>query len=83
MLEAGVTYIADRGYLSFPLLAAIVAAQAFFIVRAKSNLVYQRVKKMPIDLPAAVLHIFRHVTDQRVQLSNAKGQPMYRLVSSS
>jgi hypothetical protein len=81
MLEADVTYIADRGYLSFPLLAAIVTAQAFFIVRAKSNLVYQRVKKMPIDLPAAVLHIFRHVTDQRVQLSNAKGQPMYRLVS--
>jgi len=81
MLEAGVTYIADRGYLSFPLLASIVAAQAFFIVRAKSNLVYQRVKRMPVDLPAPVQHIFLHVTDQRVRLSNAKDQPIYRLVS--
>jgi hypothetical protein len=81
MLEAGVTYIADRGYLSFPLLAAIVAAQAFFVIRAKSNLVYQRVKRMPVDLPAAVQHIFRHVTDQQVRLSNAKDLPIYRLVS--
>jgi hypothetical protein len=81
MLEAGVTYIADRGYLSSPLLAAMAAAQAFFIVRAKSNLVYQRVKRMPVDLPTTVRHIFHHVTDQRVRLSNAKGRPIYRLVS--
>ena len=37
MLEVGVTYIADRGYLSFPLRAAIAAADAFFIIRAKAN----------------------------------------------
>lgn len=81
MLEAGVTYIADRGYLSFPLLAAIAAAQAFFIVRAKSNLVYTRVKRRPVTLPTTVRHIFHHVTDQRVRLTNAKGRPTYRLVS--
>lgn len=81
MLEAGVTYIADRGYLSFPLLAAIVTAQAFFIIRAKSNLVYQRVQRLPVDLPETVRHLFCHVTDQRVRLTNAQGQPRYRLVS--
>jgi hypothetical protein len=81
MLEAGVTYIADRGYLSFSLLAAIVAAQAFFIIRAKSNLVYRRVKRLPVDLPITVQHIFHHVTDQRVRLTNARGRPVYRLVS--
>jgi len=81
MLQAGVTYIADRGYLSFPLLAAIAAAQAFFVVRAKSNLVYKRVKRLPITLPTTVQHLFRHVTDQRVRLVNAKGRPIYRLVS--
>ena len=81
MLEAGVTYIADRGYLSFPLLAAIVAAQAFFIVRAKSNLVYTRVRRLPVTLPSTVQHLFQHVTDQYVRLSNAKGCPIYRLVS--
>ena len=81
MLEADVTYIADRGYLSFPLLAAIVAAQACFVIRAKSNLVYQRVKRLPVTLPTTVQHIFCHVTDQRVRLTNAKGRPVYRLVS--
>lgn len=81
MLEAGVTYIADRGYLSFSLLAAIVTAQAIFIIRAKSNLVYQRVERLPVDLPETVRHLFCHVTDQRVRLSLAQGRPLYRLVS--
>jgi len=80
MLEAGVTYIADRGYLSFALLAAIAAAEAFCVVRAKANLVYKRVEKLPVDLPVGVRHLFRHVTDQRVRLKNAKGRPVYRLV---
>ena len=81
MLEAGVTYIADRGYVSFPLMAAIAAADAFFIIRAKANLVYQRVERLPVTLPDTVRHIFLHVTDQRVRLTNAKGKPIYRLVS--
>jgi len=80
MLEAGVTYIADRGYLSFALLAIITAAEAFFVVRAKANLVYKRMEKLPVDLPASVQHLFRHVTDQRVRLKNAKGRPIYRLI---
>jgi hypothetical protein len=81
MLEAGVTYIADRGYLSFSLLAAIAATQAFFVFRAKSNLVYVRVKRLPVSLPATVKHLFHHVTDQHVRVTNAKGCPIYRLVS--
>jgi hypothetical protein len=80
MLEADVTYIADRGYLSFALLAAIAVAEAFFVVRAKANLVYKRVEKLPVDLPASVQHLFRHVTDPRVRLKNAQGRPIYRLV---
>lgn len=81
MLEAGVTYIADRGYLSFPLLAAIAAADAFFVIRAKANLVYTRVQRLPVTLPTTVQHLFLHVTDQRVRLKNATGRPIYRLVS--
>ena len=83
MLEAGVTYIADRGYLSFPLLTAIATAKAFFIIRAKANLVYQRVERLPVTLPDTVRHIFLQVTDQRVRLTNATGKPSYRLVSFS
>lgn len=80
MLEVGVTYIADRGYFSYPLLAAIAAADAFFVFRAKANLVYTRLERWPVSLPLNVNHIFQHVTDQRVRLTNAKGQPIYRLV---
>ncbi len=34
-----------------------------------------------IILPDTVQHIFCHVTDQRVRLTNAQGRPVYRLVS--
>lgn len=81
MLEAGITYIADRGYLSFTLLAKIADAKAFFVVRAKFNLVYTRVERLPLTLPDVVQHLFQHVTDQRVRLTNAKDRPIYRLVS--
>jgi len=74
MLETGVTYIADRGYFSFPLLATIAAAEAFFVFRAKANLVYTRVERWPVTMPLSVTHIFQHVTDQRVRLTNAKGR---------
>ena len=51
MLEASVTYIADRGYVSFPLLADIVLANAYFLFRMKSNLSYSVVEKLAITLP--------------------------------
>lgn len=80
MLEGDVTYIADRGYFAYYLMRAIDKAKAFFVIRAKNNFVYERVRRLPVELPAAVQHIFRHVTDQRVRLPNAEGRPIYRLV---
>lgn len=81
MLEAGATYIADRGYVCFTLLADIVTAQAHFIMRMKNNLVYTVAETLTVTLPATVAHIFTQVTDQRVQLTNAAGEPLYRLVT--
>ncbi len=80
MLETGVTYIADRGYVSFPLLADIVLVNAYFLFRMKSNLKYIPVETLSVALPDCVSHLFSHVTDQKVKLKNAKGQPIYRLV---
>lgn len=59
MLQAGVTYIADRSYVCFPLLADIVAAEAHFIMHMKSNLVYTVVETLTVELPAVVAHLFR------------------------
>jgi hypothetical protein len=81
MLQAGVTYIADRGYVCFQLLADIVAAQAHFVMRMKANLVYSMVETLPVALPEVVAHLFTQVTDCRVCLTGADGQPIYRLVT--
>jgi hypothetical protein len=81
MLQAGVTYIADRGYVCFQLLADIVAAQAHFVMRMKANLVYSVVETLVVELPEVVQHLFTQVTDQKVCLTGAAGQPIYRLVS--
>ena len=80
MLEAGVTYIADRGYVSFPLLADIVLADAFFVFRMKSNLSYTLVEHLEACMPESVSHIFTQVTDQKISLNNAPGKPSYRLI---
>lgn len=81
MLQAGVTYIADRGYVCFQLLADIVAAQAYFVMRMKANLVYSVVATLPVELPEVVAHLFTQVTDCRVCLTGATAQPIYRLVT--
>ena len=81
MLETGVTYIADRGYVCFNLLAAIVAADAHFVMRMKANLDYTVSQVLTVELPAAVQTIFSAVTDQLVTLNGADGQPRYRLVT--
>lgn len=48
-LEAGAFYVMDRGYLDFIRLARIDAAQAFFVIRAKSNLKCRRLYSLPVD----------------------------------
>jgi len=47
--EAGSFYVMDRGFLDFGRLHALHRAQAFFVIRAKSNLQYRRLYSHPID----------------------------------
>ena len=49
VFEAGSFYIMDRGYIDFDRLHGLHQAQAFFVVRAKSNLQFQRIYSHPID----------------------------------
>ena len=51
MLEAGVTYIADRGYMSFSLFSKINANSAFFIIRVKKSLLYILQEDLPFEIP--------------------------------
>ena len=49
LLEAGAFYLLDRGYTDFQRLYTINQHQAFFIIRAKSNLQCSRIYSRPVD----------------------------------
>jgi hypothetical protein len=80
MLVAKVTWIADRGYMCFQLFHDILQAQAHFVFRVKSNLVYTVQKSLAVQLPETVQALFQNVTDQIIQCSNDPFGHTYRLV---
>ena len=47
--EPGSFYIMDRGYVDFARLYAIHTAQAFFVIRGKSNLRFRCLASQPVD----------------------------------
>lgn len=47
--EPGSFYIMDRGYLDFARLYFLKQALAFFVIRAKENMRFQRVYSQPVD----------------------------------
>jgi len=47
--EAGSFYVMDRGYIDFNRLHGLHQAQAFFVVRAKANLLFERVYSRAVD----------------------------------
>ncbi len=80
MLTAGVTYIADRGYLSFRLCQEVCQAQAHFIFRTKTNLVLTVVESLPVSLPAQAHGLFSRLTDERIRYDKDPSGNVYRLV---
>jgi Transposase DDE domain len=79
VLEKGVTYIADRGYASFEIIAKLMQSQAFFVFRVKDNLLYQVQEIISLateELPKC----FQQVKDELVIFSNDKHQNRVRLI---
>jgi hypothetical protein len=77
--EPGSFYMMDRGFLDFARLYALHQSQAFFVIRAKSNLQYRRVYSHPIDKTTGlrcdqtiVLTGVRSCKDYPVQLRRIK-----------
>jgi len=81
MIEKAVTYIADRGYLSFDLFYQFVIKEAFFIIRSRNNITYQLIKQLPIPVTAAVKQLFFRVTDELVRFNRDKHSQLYRRIS--
>ena len=79
VLEEGVTYIADRGYASFEIIAKLLQSQAYFVFRVKDNLLYevQEVLSLGVEeLP----NCFRQVRDEIIIFSNDKHHSRVRLI---
>ncbi len=79
VLEAGVTYIADRGYGSFEIIAKVLKAEAYFIFRVKDNLLYEVQEGLEIivsELPRS----FRQVGDELIIFSNDRHQNVVRMI---
>lgn len=77
-LEEGVTYIADRGYLSYKMIRQVVNKKAFFIFRMKSNWHYTIEQVLEHSIPPQWQGFIDTVTDQKIGFCNEEG--LYRLV---
>ena len=49
IFEPGAFYIMDKGYVDFERLYSIHQSQAFFVIRAKDNLKFKRIKASKVD----------------------------------
>ena len=83
MLQSGITYIADRGYMSFQLCYRIVQSKAYFIFRIRAGLVYTVKEILEVQLPVQKSNIFENVTDNLINYMNDEFGETYRLVSFS
>lgn len=79
VIEAGVTYIADRGYTSFEVIAKLLKSEAYFVFRVKDNWLYE-VKEGLILAIAELPTCFRQVRDEIVIFSNDRNQSQVRLI---
>lgn len=69
--EAGAFYIMDRSFVDFERLARLNTLGAFFVIRAKSNLQFQRVTARPVDKATGLR------CDQTVHLTGVASQHNY------
>lgn len=69
--DAGCFYIMDRGFTDFARWFALHQAQAFFIIRGKSNLLFRRVYSHPLDKSTGLR------CDQTIALISDKASKVY------
>jgi Transposase DDE domain len=80
LLEAGVTYITDRGYLAFDIFQQVNEKKAFFIMRIRYNIRASIQTVLEVDIPESWNFHLSEVTDALVIFSGDKSKATYRLV---
>ena len=69
--EAGSFYIMDRGYLDFARLYTLHLFQAYFVIRARSNLQFRRIYSHPVDQATGLR------SDQTIALTGINSSRFY------
>lgn len=80
MLEKGVTYIADRGYMGFSMFYEINLKNAFFIIRVKKNLIFTLQETLHFEIPQQWQPYLSRVSDSKISCDNDKHSNIYRLI---
>lgn len=83
ILEEGVTYICDRGYVSFLIFSEICGKSAHFVIRGKENMKYSVHDALGISVPDIFLKFFGKIYDSKVIFDNDKSGNIYRIVKFS
>lgn len=79
VLQAGVTYIADRGYGSFEIIARLFRENAYFIFRVKENLLYEVFESLEVGA-AQLPKCFKNVKDELIIFKSDKYQNVVRMI---
>ena len=80
ILEKGITYVCDRGYISFKIFKDICNKGAFFVIRGKNKMCYFVQEQLVVDIPGKFLHFISKIKDIKVTFDNDKDNYVYRIV---
>jgi hypothetical protein len=81
VIEKHITYVCDRGYVSFALFYKICSQGASFIIRGKNNMRFAVVEHLSIAIPDRFAALFATVSDVKAVFDNDPNKAEYRIVS--
>lgn len=80
ILEKGVTYVCDRGYISFKIFQEMYEKGAFFIIRGKNKARYVVEEQLVVNIPDQFQHFMSKIKDMKVTFGNGIDKNFYRIV---
>ena len=80
ILEKGITYVCDRGYLSFKIFQEMCQLGAFFIIRGKNKMGYVVEEQLVVNIPDQFLNFMYNIKDIKVTFENGLDKNFYRMV---
>jgi hypothetical protein len=80
ILKEGMTYICDRGYISFKIFKSICDKGAFFVIRGKSNMQFVVKELKDVSVPDEFIKHLDSIKDSMVVFKSDDSDIVYRIV---